>query len=370
MLLDSLESNKNLNDRVYDIAIIGLGPAGSTFARLLDKNFSVIAFDKKSDDENSSFKKPCGGLLAEDAQKCFSKFGLTLPLNVLVDPQIFCVKTIDIKTTLTKYYQRFYMNLDRHKFDIWLKSLIPEHIKIENNVVCTKVEKENDIYKIFIQKGENKLEYKAKYIIGADGAASIVRKTIYPNKKLTSYLSIQQWFEDKHKKPFYSCIFDPEVTDCYSWGLSKNGKFIFGGAFPIKNGREKFELLKEKVKPYGFQLENPIKTEACLVLRPANPFEFCCGEKNAFLIGEAAGFISPSSLEGMSYAFESAYILSEIFNKKKFFLNYEYKKSTIPIKIKLATKLLKNPFMYNPILRAIVMKSSFQSIEIISELSE
>ena len=359
-----------MNDKVFDIAIIGLGPAGSTFARLLDKNFSVIAFDKKSNDKNSSFEKPCGGLLAEDAQKCFSKFGLTLPLNVLVDPQIFCVKTIDIKTECIKYYQRFYINLDRHKFDTWLKSLIPQNIQIEDNVVCTKIEKEDDIYKILILKGNDKLEYKAKYIIGADGAASIVRKTIYPNKKLTSYLSIQQWFEDKHKKPFYSCIFDSEITDCYSWGLSKNGKFIFGGAFPIKNGRDKFELLKAKVKPYGFKLENPIKTEACMVLRPSNPFEFCCGKNNAFLIGEAAGFISPSSLEGMSYAFESAYILSEIFNKKKFSSNFEYTKLTIPIKIKLTTKLLKNPFMYNPILRAIVMKSSFQSIKMVTDLSE
>ena len=33
---------------MYDIAIIGLGPAGSTIARLLDKRFRVIAIDKKT----------------------------------------------------------------------------------------------------------------------------------------------------------------------------------------------------------------------------------------------------------------------------------------------------------------------------------
>ena len=35
-------------EKNFDIAIIGLGPAGATLARLLDSKFSVIAFDKKT----------------------------------------------------------------------------------------------------------------------------------------------------------------------------------------------------------------------------------------------------------------------------------------------------------------------------------
>jgi len=354
------------NNKVYDIAIIGLGPAGSTFARLLDKRYSVIAFDKKTEDKETSFKKPCGGLLAEDAQKFFSKFGLTLPLEVLVDPQIFSVKTIDVNTKNIRYYQRFYVNMDRHKFDLWLKSLILSNVDIKNDVICTNIEKNNGIYYITVLKDNQELNYKAKYIVGADGANSLVRKILYPKKKIKSYISIQQWFEDKHEQPFYSCIFDSHLTDCYSWGLSKNGKFIFGGAFPMKNGKQNFELLKQKVQVFDFHLENPIKTEACLVLRPVNPFQFCCGKDNTFLIGEAAGFISPSSLEGISYAFESAYILSNLFNSNKTVSSSKYNMATLPIKLKLILKLLKNPFMYNEFLRTIVMKSGYKSIKMIS----
>ena len=34
-------------------------------------------------------------------------------------------------------------------------------------------------------------------------------------------MSVQQWFNDEHSAPFYSCIFDKDLTDCYAWGLSK-----------------------------------------------------------------------------------------------------------------------------------------------------
>lgn len=353
------------NNKIYDIAIIGLGPAGATFARLLDKKYSVIAFDKKSKNDDS-FKKPCGGLLADDAQQFFSKFGLPLPINVIVNPQIFSVKTIDVKTKDVKFYQRFYINLDRHKFDLWLESLIPENIEIRTST-CTNIEKEDDYYKIVVKEEECVRTYYAKYIVGADGANSNVRKFLYPKKHIKSYLAVQQWFEDKHETPFYSCVFDEALTDCYAWGLTKNEYFIFGGAFPTKEGRNNFEKLKIKMKDFGFKLDNPVKTEACLVLRPANPFQFCCGKGNCFLIGEAAGFISPSSLEGMSYAFESAYVLSKIFNKNSDINAKEYKKLTRHMRWKLTLKLLKNPFIYNPLLRKIVMKTSFQAIDVISK---
>ena len=51
---------------VYDIAVIGLGPAGCVFCYSIDKKYSVIAIDKKTEDPGS-FQKTCGGLLAPDA---------------------------------------------------------------------------------------------------------------------------------------------------------------------------------------------------------------------------------------------------------------------------------------------------------------
>ncbi|WP_426350631.1 FAD-binding protein [Alloiococcus sp. CFN-8] len=350
---------------MYDIAIIGLGPAGAMAARLLDKEFKVIALDKKDPMDNASFMKPCGGLLAPDAQKALARFELNLPKSVLVDPQIFSVRTIDLDTGDSCNYQRLYLNLNRHSFDLWLQSLIPENVEVHNNSQCSEIKSNGDNFEIkYLEDGVVK-EAEAKYVIAADGAASMVRRSFYPNKKIRSYVSIQQWFTEKHSNPFYSCIFDSKNTDCYSWSISKDGFFIFGGAYPSKDSREHFERQKELLKEKGFEFGEPIKTEACVVLRPSSLRDFTLGKDGLFFIGEAAGFISPSSLEGISSAINSAFYAAKALNSHGENPNKLYNTLTFKLRLKITLKLLKCPFMYNPFLRKLVMKSRLTTIDVI-----
>ena len=347
----------------FDIAIIGGGPAGATLARLLDKKFRVILIDGKTADKNS-FMKCCGGLLSPDAQKAFAEFDLTLPKDILVDPQIFSVRTIDLQTKNERHYQRFYMNLDRHKFDLWLESLIPEAVERFLGR-CKEIKQQNNVYHLkCIDNRNTESTIVAKHIVGADGGNSMVRKYLYPEKKIRRYTAIQQWFKEENAKPFYSCIFDPATSDCCSWSISKDNVFIYGGAFEPKDCRMMFEIQKQRLSDYGFKFGEILKTEACIVLRPESPFDVCTGKKNAFLIGEAAGLISPSSLEGISFAVNSARILADILNQNKSNADKVYGMKIIPMRIKIFAKVLKCPFMYTPALRKLVMKSGFSSIKI------
>ncbi|MCM1328200.1 MAG: FAD-binding protein [Ruminococcus sp.] len=347
----------------FDIAIVGGGPAGATLARLLDGRFSVLLIDGKTPSEES-FRKVCGGLLSPDAQKAFAEFDLTLPKDIMVDPQIFSVRTIDLNTRTERHYQRFYMNLDRHKFDLWLESLVPERVTRFVGK-CVKISRNEEMYILNCRsEGGAEEKFSAKYIVGADGAGSAVRKFLYPGKKIRRYTAIQQWFPESHAKPFYSCIFDPVTSDCCSWSISKDSFFIFGGAFAPEGCRKAFEEQKRRLAEYGFKFGEPLKTEACIVLRPKSPFDVCAGRDGAFLIGEAAGLISPSSLEGISFAVNSARLLAEVLNSGVANPCGKYCTKILPLKIKILVKVLKCPFMYNPTLRKIVMKSGISSITI------
>jgi len=346
---------------VYDVIICGLGPAGSILAAALDNSLSVLAIDKKSD--TGRFKKPCGGLLAPDAQKALAQLGLNLPKEVLVDPQIFSVRTIDMDNDLIRNYQRMYINLDRHKFDLWLMSEIPKNISIREGVV-TRLEKTASGYKVLWLENGEEHSAECKYVVGADGAHSRIRRSIAPDFKCRSYLSIQQWFHEENPVPFYSCIFDRSVTGCYSWTISKDGYFIFGGAYPHKNARQLFEKQKTALEKAGMKFGEAVKTEACLVLRPASANSFCCGKDGAFLIGEAAGFISPSSLEGISSAIKSATALAEVLNGRSSSPLKAYRRKTAGLRRTMTLKIAKCPFMYNPTIRKLVMLSGLMTIPV------
>ena len=353
---------------MYDIVIVGSGPAGSSLARLIGNKYKVLLLDKRDlDNENSknNINKCCGGLLAPDAQKMIAKLGLGIPKDILVEPQLFAVRTIDLTNNLERLYQRFYLNMDRDKFDKWLVSLLPAEVDKKFNALFKDFVKIPNGYEIrYIYKGQEKT-VKTRVIIGADGAFSRVRNFISKDINTPEkYISIQEWFECPYDIPYYTAIFDEEISDFYSWIIPKDGYLILGSALkPKENTREKYDKLKSKLTQIGYNFDNKIKTEGAYIYRPKKVSQFYVGRDDIALVGEAAGAISPSSAEGISYALKSSlYLAKSLDDGIDGFLD-RYRHNVKDIKLNLIVKNLKSPAMYNPFLRKLAMKSGLQSIK-------
>ena len=115
----------------------------------------------------------------------------------------------------------------------------------------------------------------------------------------------------------------------------------------------------------GNSFGEAVKTEACLVSSPRTMKDFCTGAENVFLLGEAAGFISASSFEGLSSAMYSGKILADAFNESKSFDDVQkiYRKNTKSLRFKLRLKSVKRTILCTPFTRAIIMKSGLQTIK-------
>lgn len=349
---------------MYDIAIVGGGPAAATFARRMQgSGKSVLLIDG----QDPSRPKPCGGLLAPDAQKLLASFDFTLPKDILVDPQIFSVKTIDLCSGKIQYYPRCYLNMNRKKFDDYLLEKIKRDVDIVRGHCFEITKNEDSSFELKVRADGETKNYLSKSVVGADGANSLVRRTFYPGSLPMQYVAIQQWFKySGDKSPYYSCIFDRKTSESCSWTIHKDGYLIYGGCFCRKSCREMFELQKSRFFSFiGIDPGEPAKTEACLVDRPRKMKDFITGSDGIYLIGEAAGFISPSSFEGISFAVKSGLLLAEAFkDSPEDKVSRKYKKLTKSVRIRLWLKMRKRWFMYTPSVRALIMKSGLASVKV------
>ncbi|WP_316676670.1 FAD-binding protein [uncultured Tolumonas sp.] len=350
----------------FDIAIIGAGPAGATLARCLGPDRSVLLVDRRDlEDPEPRARKACGGLVAPDAQAMLARFGLGLPREVLAGPQLFVVRTLDLPVRLERSYQRFYINIDRERFDRWLVSLVPGNVTRSFGSELVGLQRGDDGFRLSLRQGGRITEVSTRVLVGADGARSKVRGLLAPRWPHApgTYLAVQEWYEADPVPPHFSVAFDPALTDFYGWTIPKDGSLLLGVALaPGPDAGARFQAFRARLAEHGFAFGRRLHREAHPILRPRLLTGSPPGPGNLLLIGEAGGFISPSSAEGFSYAFRSAWAAAEVLNGGLEAAAMRFGRAAAPIRRDLRAKCLKAPFMYVPPLRRLVMASGIRHL--------
>jgi geranylgeranyl diphosphate/geranylgeranyl-bacteriochlorophyllide a reductase len=353
---------------MYDIAIVGAGPAGATLARLIPADKRVLLVDRRQldrDPAECTLKKPCGGLLAPAAQKELARQGLGIPASVVAGPQLFAVRTLDLTAHLERLYQRFYINIDREAFDRWLVSLVPSNVETCFGWNLTHMEPDADAPTLTFRTAEGgRASIRAKLVVGADGALSSVRRFAFPDDpRPAMYHSVQATYDLVSAEPSYGAIFDAELTDYYGWTIPKAGQLLVGAAFPAGPGvSARFDEFVNRLGANGFRLGREVSRSACAIARPTAPGQLLVGRGRVVLAGEAAGFISPSSAEGISYALRCGADLAHALEPGIDGVAKRYLAAAWPQAIRVGVKAAKAGAIYGPATRRLVMRSGIGAI--------
>lgn len=354
-----------MTDTLYDFAIVGGGPAGATLARMLAPKYRVALIDRKG----PSQQKCCGGLLAPDAQKTMAAMGLGLPAEILDGSQLFGVRVVDVDGGVSAHYQRFYLNMNRGRFDDYLRSLIPGSVAVFPQSICVGGRLDGARWTVNCRRDGRDFAVQARYLVGADGGAGRVRGLLADNGQDRIYASHQKFFEEKHDEAVYTALFDSRISDFYHWVIPKEGYSIVGVTVPGgQSARKGMDCLLGTLKDLGMPYGRCLHEEGTILRRPRWLRGICLGDEKLFLLGEAAGLISPSSAEGISYALRSALCLGQVLlDCREDDWAGAYRRAVRGLERNILGKTLKLPAMYNPWLRRLAVRSGLMSLEIQSK---
>lgn len=291
----------------FDVIVVGGGPAGSTSALECAKlGLRVLLVEKERRGRN----KPCGGLLSQACVDAIQdRLRLKIPQSVTSFPETLGLHIIP--PSGLKNAERFqacrFLNVRRALFDEWLlQSAEGGGALVWYNSRFMDFQ-EGERIKVLVMAEGREIELKTCFLIGADGVHSKVRRRLYPRSIMKKIRILQNHREfEGDIADFFCMVFAEKFSPFYSYFIPKDGSLIVGtGGHRSLDRLKRFEGLVEK--EFGLKLGRLLKTEVGFI-------PFACegiGLGRVILVGDAGGFCSTFSGEGIRFAIESGIAASQ-----------------------------------------------------------
>ena len=291
----------------YTTVVAGSGPAGVMAAYQAARRGTVLLVDAAALPRDKS----CGGMLNEYSQEFLeTRFG-TLPIDMVLDPAYVNFRYHDWNRRIRKPTELRFLNVDRSQFDSWLVGQLPESVTVQGSTSVVGFTQTADEVQVKLKSGDRERVITCEHLIGADGPRSGVRRQLGVGGVAT-YVTLQDFCTvEGELEPYFDCIYMRDIGDSfgYAYVVPKGDVAIVGSVFYPKTKRphEKQEKVLELLRK-SLPLGNSVKREAWVALSVREPGDVMRGQGRVLLAGEAGGFMSPSSGEGISYALNTGWL--------------------------------------------------------------
>ncbi|MFP4655051.1 MAG: geranylgeranyl reductase family protein [Methanohalobium sp.] len=290
---------------MYDVVVVGAGPAGTTAAKhIAEKGLDTLIIEKSK----LPREKPCAGLVSQHA---LDNLDFKIP-EYLIKRRCYGTRVIYKNHVLeSKLAVPIGIQVSRSEFDYYLaQQATKSGAKIIQNTPVKSVHTKNDHVAIYTK---DEL-FNSRIVIGADGVNSVCAKKASsdskPRKNAFSLVSnLPAPIEHINNKYI-------DITEV-DFGRAKNGYFwvfpkdnylsvgmgIFGNPSEFEPLTSYYDYIKDQsfeyAKPHGHSI-------------PIGGYKRNIQSNRILLVGDAAGFVDAFLGEGIPYAIMSGKIAANI----------------------------------------------------------
>ncbi len=358
---------------MYDLIVIGGGPAGSMCARkAASQGLDVLLLER----ECVPRKKLCGGALSARVTEV-----LDFQIQPVVQHEIHCALVhapLGRKLTIVRDDTKGYL-IKRNEFDSLLldraRSAGVEIIDGANVFAVDQLKKGIRV----LTSGDS---YKGRMLVGADGVNSTIGRAVglrerWPGNRVALCIAadialpaaeIQRVLSSEGTGGHLAIEIYPWIMEHgYGWCFPKRNEISLGIGYTLKYGVQNIrDAWKKFVERFEREKDIVLDIDRVRAHRVSlAKFDGPLTTRRIMLVGDAAGLASPVTGEGIYYAIKSGIIAgqvaSEVVRNKDYRLIRGYEKR---LKRELKTEFSATNFVSS------VVYKSYRNVELICELAE
>lgn len=297
----------------YDVLVVGAGPGGSIAAKICaGAGLKTLLLENKKLPRD----KVCTGMIMGYWAKNFLRdhFG-DIPADVLADPGYYAGIVLHVGAKISVLVPHQIPVGWRRELDCWMCQKVTETgAELRDGTRVNFAAGHKTGYSVEIRKENGQLDHiYARFVIGADGALSVVRRFVQPDLKVHYRPAYRECYqEDLSIQKDYFHWFFPAASASPRFDVNyKDGFFLIEGG----NIRRIKDNIRQIMKDYGLARgAEPVWRDGCVIPELYDDWlkgSFSPARNNVLLVGDAAGMLLPFTHEGIGSALKSGALAAE-----------------------------------------------------------